>query len=136
MRYISPSLHESILHRGKSLEQFLGAGPCCSEPQISWIELRPVLQGIEVWHFIVPDSGSLQFADIYDWGNDDTEPVAILRYACDALALAHSTLGANPEYWVNTMMAGDEYLDYVAAGRMPDWRRGSKRIRNDKSTSL
>lgn len=125
MRYIAPALHESILHRGKSLEQFLGAGPRCPEPQISWIELRPVLQGIEVWHFTVPDSGSLQFADIYDWSIDDTEPVAILHHASDALALAHSTLGATPEYWVNAMMAADEYLDYVAADRASDWRRSS-----------
>lgn len=122
MRYIAAAFHEVTLNRGKSLEQFLGAGHSCSELTVSWIELRPVLQGIEVWHFEVPDSGSLQFADIYEFGSDDSEPVALLGSASEALALVYSQFGASPEYWVNMSVIGDEYLDYLSAGRVADWR--------------
>lgn len=123
MRHVGVAFQESTLRRGKSLEQFLGGGYNGSERTVKWVELRPVLQGIEVWRFEVPDLGDLGFTDIYEFGSNDTdEPIAVVGSPGEALALAHSQLGASQECWVNVTVVGDEYFDYVSAGRVQNWR--------------
>ncbi|GAA5005036.1 hypothetical protein GCM10025793_12390 [Lysobacter lycopersici] len=123
MRHVAATFHESILRRGKSLEQFLGSGNSKPAPTIRWIELRPSTQGVEVWTFEVPDLGGPDSTDVYEFGADDIDqPAACLGSPGEALAFAHEQLGASPELWVNAEVIGDEYLDYVAAGRPINWR--------------
>ena len=123
MRHIEFYFLESTLRRGNSLEQLLGRCDSDTSPNIRWLELRPVTEGIEIWCFDVPDIGSIEFTDVYEFGSDDTnDPVACVSNPGEALVFAHSQLGALPEFWVNATMVGDEYLNFVRAGRVKDWR--------------
>lgn len=119
MRYVIPAFQESTLHRGKSLEQFLGGSVRNGERLISWLEVRPVAQGFEVWHFEVPDigGGGGGFVDVYEFGEGAESPVATLATADGALQFAHSAFTASPERWVNSTLICAEYHDYVKAGR-------------------
>lgn len=117
-RYVSSAFQESTLRRGKSLEQFLGGSLRDGEVKISWLELRPSTQGIEVWRFEVPDVGDVDFTDVYEFGADDIDqPVAMVSSPAEALLFAHNHLGASPERWVNSTQVGTEYEAFVKAGR-------------------
>jgi hypothetical protein len=118
MRYVSSAFQESTLRRGKSLEQFLGGAMRHGERTISWVELRPASDGIEVWYFEVPDVGSAEFTDVYEFGVDDIEsPLATFSSPAQALHYARTQLGASAERWVNVTVVGDEYAAFVRAGR-------------------
>lgn len=117
MRYVISAFQESTLHRGKSLEQFLGGGVRDGERVISWLEVRPVPEGFEVWHFEVPDVGGPEFSDVYEFGEGAESPVATLATPGEALQFAHSALSASPGRWVNSTLVEAEYHDYVKAGR-------------------
>jgi len=122
MRYVIPSFQESTLRRGKSLEQFLGGLQRGDARAIKWLELRPFQNQVEVWSFEAPDVGDAEFTDVYEFGADDIEnPVATFANAADALHFAHNVLSALPSRWVNVTVVGDEYADFVAAGRPSHW---------------
>jgi hypothetical protein len=122
MRHVLPTFQASTLGRGKELEQFMGGRGDNPDRTIRWIELRPKNGGVEVWDFEVPDLGDIDFTDVYEFGADDIEaPVATLPNPIDALDFAHRKLGASPDRWVNVTVVGDEYRDYVLAGRPSQW---------------
>jgi len=122
MRYVSQGFLESTLRRGKSLEQFMGGGTRDGERVISHLELRPTPGGIEIWRFVVPDIGSSECLDLYDFGGEkDEELICVVASAADAFSYAQSRLGALCNRWVNEGVTQDEYADFMAAGRPLRW---------------
>jgi hypothetical protein len=122
MRYVSSTFQASTLDRGKELEQFMGGRLDGADRTIRWIELRPTACGVEVWDIEVPDLGGIDFTDVYEFGSDDIQsPVATFASPREALDYAHSQLAASPNRWVNVTVVGDEYRDYVLAGRPSQW---------------
>jgi len=123
MRHVLPTFHASAFRRGQSLEQFMGGGFDGEDQTVRWLELRPTDEGVEVWEFEVVDVGDIEFTDVSEFASIDLEapPVAILPSAPEALEFAHRQLGASPERWVNSGVVGDEYRDYVLAGRPLQW---------------
>jgi len=118
MRYVTSAFQESTLRRGKPLEQFLGGVFRDGELKISWVELRPKAESIEVWLFEAPDVGNVAFTDVYEFGGEEQQsPVACLATPAEAFSFAHAQLGASPERWVNSTLVGAEYEAFVRAGR-------------------
>nr|CAS02424.1 putative integron gene cassette protein [uncultured bacterium]CAS02778.1 putative integron gene cassette protein [uncultured bacterium] len=120
MRHIAATFLETTLRRGASLEQFMGGSLHEAERSVSWLELRPVSAGIELWSHVAPDPGD-NHADIYDLLPVELEPLVVAPDAAQALAIAHSTLGASPLRWVNQGVVQDEFLDFLQAGRPTQW---------------
>ncbi len=120
MRHIAVTFLEATLRRRVSLEQFMGGSLHEAERSVSWLELRPVAAGIEVWNHVAPDLGE-NHADLYYLLPVEIEPLAVAPDAAQALAIAHSTLGASPLRWVNQGVVQDEFLDFLQAGRPTQW---------------
>ena len=120
MRHIAATFLEATLRRGASLEQFMGSPTNEADRYVRWIELRPVTSGIEVWNYVVPGLGD-NFADLYSFLPVELEPLTVTPDAAQALALAHSSLGASPLRWVNQGVVQDEFLDFLQAGRPTQW---------------
>jgi len=118
VRYVQGTFIEATLQRRESLEQFLGR---TSDGRVGWIEVRPVPNGFEIWRFDVPDVGSSDLTDLYEFGDDSDAPLNTLREASEALDYAVNQLGANPRRWVNVGMVESEYVDFIAAGRPALW---------------
>jgi hypothetical protein len=122
MRYVSSSFFESILRRGKSLEQFLGGLLRNSEQCISWVEIRPGGGGTELWSFVAPDCGDEEHLDLYEFiGDDEGVLEATFETPADAFTYAEEKLGACSDRWVNQFMTQDEYLDFILAYRPASW---------------
>jgi hypothetical protein len=119
MRYINNTSLEETLYRGQSVEQFLGGRISTSgEPAVSWVELRPTPDGVEVWHFEVPDLGE-SFADLYELISVEQERSALVASPDAAMQFAQKHFGVSPTRWVNQSIVQDEFLDFVRAGRAP-----------------
>ena len=118
MRHLSPSDIAATLRRGRSVEQFLGRGLVAGT--IAWLELRPTGQTVSLYRFEVPDIGSSDHLDLYEFGEDDSGVLCITETLDKVLSHAHS-VGANPARWANQQVIQDEYGDFISAGRSANW---------------
>jgi hypothetical protein len=119
MRYITNTSLEETLCKGKALEQFLGGRTSASgELVVSWVELRPTSDGVEVWHFEVPDLGE-GFADLYELISEEQDRSVLVASPDAAMQFAQAHFGASATHWVNQSLVQDEFLDFVRAGRIP-----------------
>ena len=123
MRYLAEPFILGALKRGRSVEQFLGPAGTPERPGVHWVEIRPAQGSYEVYLHAALDceplTGDLDsLPPLFDDEEEDfglllattIEPLAAMR-------AAESQTGAALERWVNQSMAGDEYHDYVLAGR-------------------
>ena len=123
MRYLSRGFAVGALRRGRAIEQFLGACEANGLAGMRWIEIRPVPVGYEVVVYEVEDVGSERFADLVGFPpvipGDEEDFGRVVGVAGDereALSMAAGH-GARDDRWVNQGVAGDEYRDFVRAGR-------------------
>jgi len=110
MRYLLPDEIDSALRRGKSVEHFLGSGK--TPGSISWVELRPTQEGLELWFFEVEDVGDSIYTDIYtfpDTGDSSENPVAVFTSAASAVESAQQLYGVPPDQWLNQAVIHDLY---------------------------
>jgi hypothetical protein len=111
-RYLTPDQIESAIRRGKCVEQLLERP---AADQLSWIQLRPVDKGVELWRYEVFDEGSEEFLDAYSFTpvEDDgpESPEETYPDSTTACAAAEAKFSATPERWVNQFMIQDEYAD-------------------------
>ncbi|MFE2985622.1 hypothetical protein [Streptomyces sp. NPDC059262] len=153
MRYLPDSFILSALKRGHAVEQFLGPAGSPERPGIYWVEIRPTGGTCEVYlHSALdcePLTGDLDaLPPLIDSEEEDfglllvteSDPIA-------ALDAAESSTGSVRGRWVNQSMAGDEYRDYVLAGRpaaapdgqpwpspqRPSWSMASRNSGHDHS---
>jgi len=125
MRYVDNTSLEAALHRGKSLEQFLGGRVADGgELVVSWVELRPTSDGVEVWHFEVPDLGE-GFADLYELIPVEQERATLAASPDAAMHFSQKHFGVSLYHWVNQSVVQDEFLDFVRAGRPTVQRRAN-----------
>ncbi|WP_409467276.1 hypothetical protein [Streptomyces sp. HC307] len=125
MRYLVEPLALAALRRGRSIEQFLGAAGTPKDPGIRWAELRPTAKGFALVVHVAQDIGGENFYDLVEFpsfeGEDGEEDfgrqIAVVDDALVALAIAEERIGAGRDRWVNQGTAGDEYRDYIRAGR-------------------
>jgi hypothetical protein len=102
MRYLLFDEIANALDRGKSVEQFLGKGEF--PDSISWIEIRPSDDQIELWFFEVEDVGDAAYTDIYsfpDTGNSNENPAGTMKSFSEAIDRAQQLFKAKPDQWVN-----------------------------------
>ncbi|MFJ7781033.1 hypothetical protein [Streptomyces yangpuensis] len=123
MRYLAELFILGALNRGRSVEQFLGPSGSPERLGIHWVEIRPV-QGIyEVYLHAALDCEPLtrDLVSLPPLFEDEEEDFGLLlattNAPLDGLDAAETRTGAVRERWVNQSMAGDEYYDYVLAGR-------------------
>ncbi|HLM65927.1 MAG TPA: hypothetical protein VK358_00300 [Longimicrobium sp.] len=116
-RYLVPAFIKSAIHRGVSVEQFLGGFDADGEPALRYMELRPKEDRVELWVHEVYDQGDESYLDLYDFTplDDDAEdePATQALTLDEALALARDRFGAHPDRWVHEGVIQDEYLDYL-----------------------
>ncbi|MFI1105830.1 hypothetical protein [Streptomyces melanogenes] len=123
MRYLAEPFILGALERGRSVEQFLGPSGSSERRGIHWVDLQPVQGTYKVYLHAALDckplTGDLDsLPPLFD---SDEEDFGLLLATSNnplvALDAAETQTGAVRERWVNQSMAGDEYLDYVVAGR-------------------
>jgi hypothetical protein len=124
VRYLGETFAVAALRRGRTIEQFLGQAGDSGTPGIRWAEIVPADDGYRVMLHTSRDVGGEHLCDLVEFppleesGEEDFgEQVAAAAEARDALDAARAAVGAAIGRWVNQGMAGDEYLDYVRAGR-------------------
>ncbi|MDX2389540.1 MULTISPECIES: hypothetical protein [unclassified Streptomyces] len=125
MRYLVEAFALTALRRGRSIEQFLGAAGTPEVPGIQWAELRPTAGGFVLVLHVAQDIGGENSYDLVEFPSfeqeDDEEgfgrQIAVVDDPLAAMTFAEERLGAGRDRWVNQGMAGDEYRDYVRAGR-------------------
>ncbi|MFE6156150.1 hypothetical protein [Streptomyces sp. NPDC057889] len=122
MRYLVETFAVGALRRGQGIEQFLGAVQGAESPAIRWVGIESTKRGYEVTLHVVEDVGSETFCDLLEFPPLDPDDVfgqtlAVTDDAAVAMAEAERRTGAVRQCWVNVGMAGDEYLDYLRAGR-------------------
>ncbi|MER6075355.1 hypothetical protein ABT187_42585 [Streptomyces sp. NPDC001817] len=131
MRYLAEPFILSALERGRAVEQFLGPARSPDRRGVSYVEVRPVESTYEVYlHSVLdtePETYDLDsLPALFDTDEEDFGLlVATTNDPATALTAAADRTGAALERWVNQSMAGDEYRDYVHAGRpgqAPDGR--------------
>lgn len=122
MRYLLPWAIKSALNRGRPVEQFLGGFEHDGSPALRWLTLQPGDGGVTLLLYESHDEGGEDDLDLYDFSEVDGEqgdPAA--EHSCatleEALTLARTEYGANPDRWVNEGVSQDEYRDYIARGR-------------------
>ena len=123
MRYLAEAFALGALRRGRSIEQFLGRAADDARG-IRWVEIVPGELGYRVVLHVSADVGGEQFCDLVELpplGDSDEEEfgkqVAIVAEPPDAITAARDAVGASVDRWVNQGLAGDDYRDYVRAGR-------------------
>ncbi|MFI0207042.1 MULTISPECIES: hypothetical protein [Streptomyces] len=123
MRYLAEPFILGALERGRSVEQFLGPSGSPERLGIHWVELRPVRGTYEVYLHTALDCEPLT-ADLDSlpplFDSDEEDFGLLLATTNDPLAAldaAETQTGAVRKRWVSQSMAGDEYRDYVVAGR-------------------
>ena len=102
MRFLLFDEIANALGRGKSVEHYLGEG--AYPMSISWVELRPTGDLIEIWFFEVEDVGHSEYIDLYsfpDTGNSNQDPAASVDSLTEAITLAQQLFEAKPDQWVN-----------------------------------
>ncbi|MFJ6576210.1 hypothetical protein ACIQMY_09620 [Streptomyces sp. NPDC091368] len=123
MRSLAEPFILGALKRGRSVEQFLGPTGTPERPGVRWVEIRPSRGSYEVYLHTALDceplTGDLDsLPPLFD---DEEEDFGLLLATTSepltAMHAAESQTGAALERWVNQSMAGDEYRDYVLAGR-------------------
>ncbi|CAL9479305.1 hypothetical protein SUDANB106_03026 [Streptomyces sp. enrichment culture] len=122
MRYLTESFAVGALRRGQGIEQFLGAAGSGDVPAVSWVSIEPTRRGLAVTLHTVEDAGGEDFCDLLEFPPLDPDEefgqeIAVVEDPPKAMAIAEDRTGALREKWVNAGMAGDEYRDYVRAGR-------------------
>ncbi|MGW6949485.1 hypothetical protein [Streptomyces xanthophaeus] len=123
MRYLAEPFILGVLHRGRSVEQFLGPSGSPERLGVHWVEIRPVRGTYEVYLHaalgcepLTRDLGSLP--PLFEGEEEDFGLLlATTNAPPDALGAAEIRTGAVRKRWVNQSMAGDEYGDYVLVGR-------------------
>ncbi|MFF2252462.1 hypothetical protein [Streptomyces sp. NPDC058142] len=106
----------------KGLSSSSGRYGGAESPAIRWVGIESTKRGYEVTLHVVEDVGSETFCDLLEFPPLDPEDVfgqtlAVTDDAAVAMAEAERRTGAVRQCWVNAGMAGDEYLDYLRAGR-------------------
>jgi hypothetical protein len=113
-RYLTSAQIESAMGREKPVEQFLGSS---GEGSIAWLEIRPALDGFQLWRFEVMDGGTEDFVDLYSFspveGDWPEEPLSVHDTLVDAMHAAAALCGASPDRWVNQFVIQEEYEDYL-----------------------
>ncbi|MEU7122911.1 hypothetical protein [Streptomyces zaomyceticus] len=122
MRHLVESFSVGALRRGQGIEQFLGAAGTPSTPGVRWVGIEPTKRGYVVTLHVVEDVGHEQFCDLLEFPPlDPDDEFGLELTVCDdelvAMAQAEAQTGARRDRWVNAGVAGDEYLDFVRAGR-------------------
>ncbi|MFE2558596.1 hypothetical protein ACFXGT_21735 [Streptomyces sp. NPDC059352] len=123
MRYLAESFILGALQRGRSVEQFLGPSGSPERLGIQWVEIQPVRGTYEVYLHAALDceplTGDLvSLPPLFDSDEEDFGLLlATMNDPLAALDAAETPTGAVRNRWVNQSMAGDEYRDYVVAGR-------------------
>ncbi|MET7313474.1 hypothetical protein ABZS68_42540 [Streptomyces sp. NPDC005571] len=123
MRYLAEPFILGALKRGRSVEQFLGPSGSTDRLGIRWVEIRPAQGTCEVYLHTALDceplTGDLDsLPPLFDGEEEDFGLLlATTNEPLTALDAAETRTGAVRELWVNQSMAGDEYRDYVLAGR-------------------
>jgi hypothetical protein len=125
-RYLARPFIVSALHRGKPVEQFLGAREVDGERILRWIELSPASgDAVEIRVRDVYDEGDESYLDLYDFTevesdddeeDDDDAPSATAASLDEAIALCRDRWGADPDRWVNEGVIQDEYADLLREG--------------------
>jgi hypothetical protein len=122
MRYLVETFALGALRRGQGIEQFLGAVDAAARPGIRWVSIEPTKRGYMVTLHVVEDVGGEHFCDLLEFPPLDPDDefgleLAFTEDEVGAMAEAEARTGAVRDRWVNAGIAGDEYLDYVRAGR-------------------
>ncbi|MDD9375102.1 hypothetical protein M8Z33_00100 [Streptomyces sp. ZAF1911] len=123
MRYLAEPFILGALNRGRSVEQFLGPSGSPERLGIHWVEIRPVRGTYEVYLHAALDCEPLtsdldSLAPLCEYEEEEFGVVvATTNASLEALDAAETRTGAVRDRWVNQSMAGDEYSDYVLAGR-------------------
>lgn len=115
MRYLTEDNIRAALHRGKSVEQFLGGSSVEGAPTIRRLVLAPTQDLFRLTLYESFDDGSDTFIDVYEFSSidpDEDPKPEIFESFEEALARATSTYGALSERWVNQFVVQDEYADY------------------------
>jgi hypothetical protein len=111
-RYLTQDQIQSALKRGKCVEQLLERP---APDRISWLQLRPGEDGVELWRYEVFDDGSAEFLDVYSFTpvEDDgpENPEEIYPDASTACAAAETLFTSTSGKWVNESIIQDEYRD-------------------------
>jgi hypothetical protein len=125
VRYLTRQFAIGALRRGAGVEQFLGGAHVAGAAAVSWVAVSPSGQGYRVSLHVVEDLDG-RHADLAEFPSLDPVDEEYAGQGRElgrsedelaALQLAEQLAGARPGRWVNFAMAGDEYLDYVRAGR-------------------
>ena len=125
MAYLEPAAVFSELLRGETLEQYAGTVTLSGMRGVRWLELRPSLQGVELWVFDVQDVGAPGHTDLYDVPRLDEEAMpfaaAIFPVSRKAVQYAQEHYGADPLRWAKRGQAKAEYAQFLDEERTPRW---------------
>ncbi|WP_333778848.1 hypothetical protein [Streptomyces sp. IBSBF 3136] len=122
MRYLVETFAVGALRRGQGIEQFLGPVQGAGTPAIRWVGIESTKRGYEVTLHVVEDVGSENFYDLLEFPPLDPydqfgQTLAVTDDAAGAMTEAERRTGAVRHRWVNAGLAGDEYVDFLRAGR-------------------
>jgi hypothetical protein len=124
VRHLVEPFAVGALRRGQSIEQFLGPAGTPQIPAIRWVSIEPSKLGYVVTLHVVRDVGGEGFYDLIEFPPLDPDDefgqeLVIADDPLTAMTTAEVQVGAVRDRWVNVGLAGDEYRDYVRAGRPP-----------------
>ncbi|MFE5005155.1 hypothetical protein ACFRJ3_11045 [Streptomyces sp. NPDC056696] len=122
MRYLVEQFAIGALRRGQGIEQFLGAVDTPAGRGIQWVDIEPTQRGYVVTLHAQEDVGSEQFCDLLEFPPLDPDDefgrnLSVTNNELAALKTAETQTGARRDRWLNAGMAGDDYRDYIRAGR-------------------
>jgi hypothetical protein len=121
MRYLTEQFAVGALRRGVSIEQFLGPLVVDGRRGVRWVTLDRVAAGFAVTEHAAEEPDRDGFADLDNFPplfpEEDRSWGWVVGTAPDAesaLQLARELTGAADDRWVNSGVAGHDYLDYRA----------------------
>lgn len=126
MRYLAPGFIGTALKQGRSVAQFLGPVTAGGVLGIAYVELRRTTAGtFEGYLHCCQDVGSARFMDVEEFppladadGEEDFgQLIAVGEEWSDVTSATETATGAVRSRWVNASVLGDEYGDFVHAGR-------------------
>lgn len=117
-RHLDQAFFSEVLHRGKAIECFLGAGePYDEEPTIRWVGIRKEDDHFVACLYEAVDPCDPEWLDVYAFqstAEEPDEPIMEERYDDLESAIARTRVwGADPGRFVNEGMVGAEYGDYL-----------------------